>query len=88
MKMTIVIDTDDEQGIRDSFKIVSHFYKRIDPRGHYTMSEIKYTKIPFIKMIRAFAKEAKNAEDHGEDSTSLRFAKQWADKAFYELKGL
>ena len=86
--MTIVIDTDDDQGIRDSFKIVSHFYRRLDPRGHYASAEVKYAKIPFIKMIRAFAKAAKDAEECDIDSTSLRFAKQWADSAFSELKGL
>ena len=30
MKMTIVIDTDDPTGIRDAYKIVAHFHKRVD----------------------------------------------------------
>ena len=85
MKITLVVDTEDERGIRDSFKIVSHFYKQQVGRPN-AGSEVKYTKIPFIKMLRRFAREAKSAEARGEDPASLRFTKQWADLVFGDLR--
>ena len=88
MKITLVVDTEDERGIEDSWKIVSHFYKRLHQRPTYTSLEVKYSKISFIKMLRAFAKDAKIAEEAGEDSTSLRFTKYYADAIFTEIKGL
>tara|TARA_R100000008_G_C3549239_1_gene149396 strand:- start:218 stop:478 length:261 start_codon:yes stop_codon:yes gene_type:complete len=83
MKITLVVDTDDRQGIIDSFKIVSHFYKRQGGTA-YAGAQVKYGKIAFIKMLRKFAREARDAEQEGIDSASLRFAKQWADIAFNE----
>ncbi len=83
MKITIVIDTDDERGIRDSFKIVNHFYKRIET-SPYPGREVRFGKIAFIKMLRAFAKAAKTAEQEGEDSCSLRFNKKYAERLFNE----
>lgn len=88
MKITLVVDTDDEQGVIDSFKIVSHFYKKTQGRPRYTSHEVKYGKISFIKMLRKFAKDAKEAEEEGVDSLSLRFAKMHADQVFSEIKGL
>ena len=87
MKLTIVIDTEDEAGIRDTYKIVNHFYKRITPRTRTTAYEVSFAKIPFIKMLRAFARDAKIAEEVGEDSASLRFTKQYADVIFNEKNG-
>ena len=84
MKITLVVDTDDRQGIIDSFKIVSHFYKRQEGVA-YAGVQVKYGKIAFIKMLRKFAREARDAEQEGIDSASLRFAKQWADAAFSEF---
>ena len=81
MKITIVVDTDDDRGIRDSFKIVSHFRNKIDDRGG-SGRNLRFGKIAFIKMIRAFAREAKAAEERGENSTSLRFTKDYTDRLF------
>jgi|ETNvirenome_6_85_1030632.scaffolds.fasta_scaffold02328_23 hypothetical protein len=88
MKITLVVDTDDEQGVVDSFKIVSHFFKKTQGRARYTSYEVKYGKISFIKMLRKFAKAAKEAEEEGIDSSSLRFAKMHADEIFSEVKAL
>jgi hypothetical protein len=88
MKITLVVDTEDERGIEDSWKIVSHFYKRQQHRPVYTSMEVKYSKIPFIKMLRHFAKEARIGEEQGMDTSSLRFAKSYADAIFTEIKGL
>jgi hypothetical protein len=88
MKITLVVDTDDEQGVIDSFKIVSHFFKKTQGRPRYTSYEVKYTKISLIKMLRKFAKDAKEAEKEGIDSTGLRYAKTHADEIFSEVKSL
>ena len=82
MKLTLVIDTDDEAGIRDTYKIVNHFYKRIAPRPRISPSELRFGKINFIKMLRAFAGEARTSEELGDDSTSLRYTKRYADQLF------
>ena len=87
MKLTIVVDTDDPRGIEDSFKIVSHFHRR-HRAGRISGYEIRYGKIPFIKMLRKFAKEAIEAKNEGIDPQSLRFTKEYADAIFSELRGL
>ncbi len=87
MKLTIVVDTEDPRGIEDSFKIVSHFHRRY-VSGSYTGTEVRYAKIPFIKMLRKFAKAAREAEELDVDSSSLRFTKEYADVIFRELRGL
>ena len=84
MKLTLVVDTEDPEGVSDSLKIIKHFaMKHTTPR--YGL-EVKYSKIPFIKMLRRFAKDAKLAEEIGEDTTGLRFTKRWADEIFSELR--
>ena len=88
MKLTIVIDTEDERGIRDSYKIISHFFKRIDTSGGYEPRQVKYSKIPFIKMLRSFAADARDAEIEGIESTSLKFTKTWADAVFNKIDGI
>jgi len=87
MKMTIVIDTDDSTGIRDAYKIVAHFHKRVDT-GSLSGREVRYGKIGLIKMLRAFARQCKLAEAHDDDSTSLKFSKLFADEIFIEKYGL
>ena len=81
MKLTIVIDTDDIEGIADSFKIVGHFYRKyVIPRDW--SHQLSYGKIKHIKMLRSFAKKAVEAHRAGKDPASLRFAKDYADKLF------
>jgi len=98
MKMTIVIDTDDSTGIRDAYKIVAHFHKRVDT-GSLSGREVRYGKIGLIKMLRAFARQCKLAdrafarqcklaEARDDDSTSLKFSKLFADEIFIEKYGL
>ena len=87
MKLTIVIDTEDERGIRDSYKIISHFFKKFDTSGGYGR-QVKYSKIPFIKMLRSFAASARDAEIEGIESTSLKFTKTWADTIFAKIDGI
>ena len=90
MKLTIVVDTEDERGIRDSWKIINHFYKRVDDRGYGR--EVKFGKIAFIKMLRKYAKESvQHLNDENSDQVrdindmgNLRNAKRFADRLFSE----
>ena len=85
MKMVIVFDTNDQQGMMNTVKIVDqlaidYLGKSIDARYKRTFS-----KIEFIKMVREFAKEVKVAiqdEDSDEDGTGLRFAKVFSEKVW------
>ena len=85
MKMVIVFDTNDPDGMMNTVKIVDqlaidYLGKSIDARYKRTFS-----KIEFIKMVREFAKEVKVAiqdEDSDEDGTGLRFAKVFSEKVW------
>ena len=85
MKMTIVIDTDDMNGIEDAYKMVRIIYtKYVGTRGYDKRS---FGKIEFIKMLRKFGNEAllsyKSDEDFElEKISSLRFTKTYADKVW------
>jgi hypothetical protein len=83
MKLTLVIDTDDIEGIHDAFKIAGHFYRKYAGRPNYG-HQLSYGKIKHIKMLRVFAKRAIEAHEVGEDPASLRFTKEYADKLFRE----
>ena len=84
MKITLVVDTDDPRGIKDSMKIITHFYKQ-QVGTPYSGTEVKYGKIAFIKMLRKFAAEVIKAEQDGEDGKGLRLAKYFADAEFQNI---
>ena len=84
MKLTIVIDTEDPNGVEDSYKIVNHFHNKVC-RGQYSGRQIRCNKIPFIKMLRKFAAEVIKAEQDGEDGKGLRLAKYFADAEFQNI---
>ena len=70
MKMVIVFDTNDQQGMMNTVKIVDqlavdYLGKNVDARYKRTFS-----KIEFIKMLRSFAQDVKRAVQ--DDSTDDR----------------
>ena len=83
MKMTIVIDSDDINGIEDAYKMIRIMHtKYVGSLGAHKKS---FGKIEFIKMLRRFGKDAvgnyKTDEDFSlEDIASLRFTKTFADE--------
>jgi hypothetical protein len=79
MKLTLVIDTDDPDGVLDTLKIAQHFARKCSRRPG---REVQYSMIAFVKMLRQFAQDAKAADQIGTDFGSLKFTKQWADKEF------
>jgi hypothetical protein len=78
MKLTLVIDTDDIDGIHDAFKIAGHFYKKYGPPGSYG-HQLSYGKIKHIKMLRAFARKAIEAHEAGKDPAGLRYTKDYTE---------
>ena len=83
MKLTLVIDTEDIEGIQDTYKIAAHFHHKHAGRPNYG-HKLSYGKIKHIKMLRVFARQALAAHERGEDPTGLKFTKQYADKLFRE----
>ena len=88
MKMTIVIDSEDREGIHDALKMVRIMHTKYS--GNATAHKESFGKIEFIKMLRKFMRESinhMNNEDSGQvrdidDLPNLRNAKRFADRIF------
>ena len=88
MKMTIVIDSNDREGIHDALKMVRIMHTKYS--GNATAHKESFGKIEFIKMLRKFMRESLNHlndEDSGQvkdldDLPNLRNAKRFADRIF------
>ncbi len=78
MKMTLVIDTDDLDGIKDSFKIIKMMDEKYNGR-HREYNDRAFGKIRFIKLLRAYAR---SSADIDADPSSLRCAKHFADSVW------
>ena len=88
MKMTLVIDTDDREGINDALKMVRIMHEKY--AGNAAYHKESFGKIEFIKLLRKYMRESidhmKN-EDSGQvkdidDMANLRNAKRFADRIF------
>mgnify|MGYP000397932081 FL=1 len=78
MKMTLVIDSEDLDGIRDSFKIIKMMNdKHNTPPRNY--NDRSFGKIKFIKLLRRYVKSSADQET---DVFSLRAAKLFADSVW------
>ena len=88
MKMTIVIDSDDRDGINDALKMVRIMHTKYS--GNATAHKESFGKIEFIKMLRKFMRESvKHMQDEEDnqvkdidDMANLRNAKRFADRIF------
>ncbi len=88
MKMTIVIDSDDREGIHDALKMVRIMHTKYS--GNATAHKESFGKIEFIKMLRKFMRESINHLNDEEsnqvkdidDLANLRNAKRFADRIF------
>ena len=86
MKMTIVLDTDDIQGLEDAYKVADMLHKR-HVRGGWPSSskKVAFSKIALIKFIRNFAREcedqvaAGNLDALDPGLSSLRNTKRFVD---------
>jgi len=87
MKMTIVIDSDDINGIEDAYKMVRIMHtKYVGSLGAHKKS---FGKIEYIKALRKFASRAienykADEEFDLQDIASLRFTKTFADEIWRE----
>ena len=88
MKMTLVVDTDDREGINDALKMIRIMNEKY--MGNVGYHKESFGKIEFIKLLRKFMKESvaclKNEEDGQvksiDDMSNLRNAKRFADRIF------
>ena len=58
MKVVIVLDTEDAQGMRDAYNIARSLYLTKGKRFHASTTTVKVNKIQFIKTLREFGAEA------------------------------
>jgi len=88
MKMTIVIDSDDREGLNDALKMVRIMQAKY--AGTATFHKESFGKIEFIKLLRKYMRESlehmNNEEDNQvkdvKDLPNLRNAKRFADRIF------
>tara|TARA_R100001163_G_C5063740_1_gene201113 strand:+ start:658 stop:936 length:279 start_codon:yes stop_codon:yes gene_type:complete len=88
MKMTLVVDTDDREGINDALKMIRIMNEKY--AGNVGYHKESFGKIEFIKLLRKFMRESiehmKNEEDNQvkdvDDLPNLRNAKRFADRIF------
>ena len=86
--MTIVIDSEDREGIDAALKVARLMHEKYVTGG--TSQKESFGKIEFIKMLRKFMRESlnhMNNEDSGQvkdldDLQNLRNAKRFADRIF------
>jgi len=88
MKMTIVIDSDDRDGIDNALKMVRIMREKYS--GTATFHKESFGKIEFIKVLRKYMRESvahmQNEDDNQirdiADMANLRNAKRFADRIF------
>ena len=83
MKMTLVVDTEDIQGLEAAHKMITTVCRQYDARVDSRGMDKRFNKIAFIKALRAYMKNQQDAVESGDielkDMRSLRGAKQFAD---------
>ena len=83
MKMTLVVDTDDIQGLEASHKMITTLCRQYDARAVSGGLHKRFGKIAFIKALRSYMKNQMDAVESGDiepkDMRNLKGAKQYAD---------
>ena len=90
MKMTIVIDSEDTEGIKAALDIARLMHTQYVGAGGFNGSKESFGKIEFIKILRKFMRESvKHLQDDEDnqvkdidDLANLRNAKRFADRIF------
>ncbi len=80
-KFTIVLDTEDPQGLRDALEIAIILNKNHRTGGESSFSTGKIGKIALIKMVRTVARRV----EEGKQSASLRDSKDFVDEQWAGL---
>ena len=84
MKMVLVFDTDDAEGMRSSMKIMQTILR--DYSSQWNESDPKFGKIEFIKMLRDLDAYSEIQKDRGHDTTSLRHFKRFTDEVWSQKR--
>ena len=83
MKMTLVVDTDDIQGMEAAHKMITTLCRQYDTRIDSRGMDKRLSKSAFIKALRGYMKAQQDAVESEdikfEDKRSLRGAKHFAD---------
>ena len=90
MKMTIVIDSDDREGIKNALEIARLMHVKYASDGGFGAHKESFGKIEFIKVLRKFMRESlAHMKDENDDQVkdiddlgNLRNAKRFADRIF------
>ena len=90
MKMTIVLDTDDLDGLKDASKIASMLLNKHGAKDIFYSRQASFGKIQLIKLVRAFAIEAieyiqEDPDAELDDIRGLRFVKKFVDARWNQL---
>jgi hypothetical protein len=90
MKMTIVLDTDDLDGLKDANKIARMLLDKHDAKDIFYSRQASFGKIQLIKLVRAFAIEAieyiqEDPDAELDDIRGLRFVKKFVDARWNQL---
>ena len=80
-KFTIVLDTDDSQGLRDALEIATLLNKNHHTGWECGSTKVKIGKISLIKLVRDVAKLVES----GEMDSSLRDSKGFVDERWASL---
>ena len=80
MKMVIVFDTEDREGMENTIKMVEHLSAQYMGQNLHRANKRAFGKIEFIKHLRNFAHAARKEEEVDGTGFSLRFAKRFAEE--------
>lgn len=80
-KFTIVLDTDDSQGLRDALEIATLLNKNHHTGWECGSTKVKIGKISLIKLVRDVAKLVED----GKMDSSLRDSKGFVDERWASL---
>ena len=90
MKMTIVLDTDDLDGLKDASKIATMLLDKHGARDPFYSRQASFGKIALIKLMRSFARDAIAHMEEApgaelDDIKGLRFTKKFIDARWDDL---
>ena len=84
MKMVLVFDTDDKDGMQTSMKMMKTILR--DYSTQWDEHDPKFGKIEFIKMLRDLDAYNEIQKDRGHDTTSLRHFKRFTDEVWSQKR--
>ena len=84
MKMVLVLDTDDSEGMQTSMKMMKTILR--DYATQWDEQDPKVGKIEFIKMLRDLHAYNEIQGDRGHDITSLRHYKRFMEEVWSQKK--